>query len=94
MLQALLEITRGRVVRVSEIAGGSHTSSSLHYKGTAFDIDLINGSGGPGNSMDPKKAAPVIAICQAGGARQYWLETSTGGVATGSQMGNHVHCGW
>ena len=95
MLQALLEITKANVVRVSEIAGGSHSSSSsLHYQGTAFDIDLINGSGGKGNSMSPQVAAPVIAICRAGGAREFWLETSTGAVATGSQKGNHVHCGW
>ena len=95
MLQALLEITKADVVRVSEIAGGSHSSSSsLHYKGTAFDIDRINGSGGPGDSMPPKIAAPVIAICKAGGARQFWLETSTGAIATGTQMGNHVHWGW
>ena len=59
MLQALLEITKANVVRVSEIAGGSHSSSSsLHYQGTAFDIDLINGSGGKGNSMSPLGSRP------------------------------------
>jgi hypothetical protein len=95
MLQALLEITKANVVRVSEIAGGSHSSpASLHYKGRAFDIDLINGSGGANNSMSPQAAAPAIAICKAEGAGEYWLETSTGGRASGSQMGNHVHCAW
>ncbi|HEX6291579.1 MAG TPA: hypothetical protein VFZ66_20515 [Herpetosiphonaceae bacterium] len=29
--------------RVTSIAGGSHSSTSLHYAGRAFDVDRVNG---------------------------------------------------
>ena len=33
----------GYTYRVSEIAGGDHSSTSYHYAGTAFDVYIING---------------------------------------------------
>jgi zinc D-Ala-D-Ala carboxypeptidase len=94
MLQALLEITQGRRVRVSEIAGASHSANSLHYQGTAFDIDLISGVSGPGNTISHQLADPLVSICKAQGAREAWLETAAGTPASSSGNGNHVHCGW
>jgi len=94
MLQAMLQITRAATVRVSEIAGASHTRGSLHYQGTAFDIDLINGVGGPGNTIGHAQADPLVAICHSQGAQQYWLEMADGTVAGANAKGNHVHCGW
>ncbi len=37
--------TYGYTYRVTEIAGGDHSSGSYHYRGTAFDVGTINGSG-------------------------------------------------
>jgi len=31
------------IIRVTEFAGGSHSSRSRHYLGVAVDIDYING---------------------------------------------------
>ncbi|MDQ7826560.1 MAG: hypothetical protein RDV48_27405 [Candidatus Eremiobacteraeota bacterium] len=44
MLNGMLELhdKYGFSVRISSIAGGSHSKNSFHYSGTAFDIDRIN----------------------------------------------------
>lgn len=39
MLTALQQIGLEGRIRVSEIAGGSHTAGSKHYSGRAFDVD-------------------------------------------------------
>ena len=43
-LQGLLDLAALNSFRVSEVAGGSHSSGSAHYYGLAFDIDQINGA--------------------------------------------------
>ena len=44
MLRAMkILVKEGYSFRVTEIAGGSHSSNSRHYVGTAFDIDYLNG---------------------------------------------------
>lgn len=45
MLKTMLYFadTKGWSFRVTEIAGGSHSKNSRHYRGVAFDVDLING---------------------------------------------------
>ena len=44
MLGAMDRLTRaGWSFRVTELAGGSHSKTSRHYAGTAFDVDYING---------------------------------------------------
>ncbi|MGJ8655739.1 MAG: hypothetical protein ACSHX6_04740 [Akkermansiaceae bacterium] len=45
MLQTMLYMadTRGYTYRVTSIAGGSHSRTSRHYAGVAFDVDMING---------------------------------------------------
>lgn len=45
MLQAMLYLadTKGYSYRVTSIAGGSHSRTSRHYAGIAFDVDMING---------------------------------------------------
>ena len=40
-----LVTTYGYTYRVTEIAGGDHSSTSYHYRGTAFDVSVINGVG-------------------------------------------------
>lgn len=41
----ILVTTYGYTYRVTEIAGGDHSANSYHYRGTAFDVSIINGSG-------------------------------------------------
>jgi hypothetical protein len=43
MLRALQQLGSEGRLRVSEIAGGSHSSGSRHYAGRAFDIDQYGG---------------------------------------------------
>ena len=44
MLRAMLIlVSEGYTFRVTEFAGGSHSSNSRHYQGVAFDIDTLNG---------------------------------------------------
>ena len=44
MLRGLLTLANeGYSFRITELAGGSHSSRSRHYVGTAFDIDMLNG---------------------------------------------------
>jgi len=43
MLAALRQIGAEGSLRVSEIAGGSHSTGSRHYAGRAFDIDQYGG---------------------------------------------------
>jgi len=44
MLRALVALAReGYSFRLTELAGGSHSSRSRHYGGVAFDIDTLNG---------------------------------------------------
>lgn len=44
MLRALLTLAEeGYSFRITEIAGGSHSRTSRHYAGVAFDVDMVNG---------------------------------------------------
>lgn len=44
MLRALVQLANeGYSFRITELAGGSHSSRSRHYVGVAFDIDKLNG---------------------------------------------------
>jgi hypothetical protein len=44
MLSAMVKLAdSGYTIRVTEVAGGSHSRGSRHYDGLAFDIDYING---------------------------------------------------
>ncbi len=44
MLRGTLALANTYTFRVSEIAGGSHSSCSRHYAGLAIDVDVINGT--------------------------------------------------
>lgn len=45
VLHALTKLRDRFTFRVSEIAGGRHSPNSRHYKGLAFDVDIIDGVG-------------------------------------------------
>jgi zinc D-Ala-D-Ala carboxypeptidase len=79
MLQGILNRAQSASFRVSEIAGGSHTTThSRHYNGTAFDVDQING-----RQVRPgADATAFMQGCRNDGATEVLFE------------GTHVHCGW
>ena len=80
ILQVISGLGDLMTVRVSEIAGGSHdTTTSYHYQGLAFDIDMVNGK--PVNTAAIAK--PVLDYCKQQGASY-----------TAFDNGNDAHCQW
>lgn len=41
MLSGMLKLAGTFTFRVTSVAGGSHSPNSNHYRGTAFDIDIL-----------------------------------------------------
>ncbi len=76
--------SRGFSYRVTEVAGGSHSRNSLHYRGSAFDVDKIN-------DMEISYGNPHIkqflGLCRGYGAKQL-LGPGDRGHST------HIHAGW
>ncbi len=56
LLDGMLALAADFAFRVSEVAGGSHSATSRHYVGVAFDIDRLQGS--PVNAGHPD--VPVV----------------------------------
>jgi zinc D-Ala-D-Ala carboxypeptidase len=86
MLDGMLKLatTYGYSYRVTEIAGGDHSSTSRHYVGVAFDVDLINGV--QVNSSNPYQSA-FRSRCAALGATEV--------LGPGDpDHSTHIHCGW
>ncbi|MEA2671638.1 MAG: zinc D-Ala-D-Ala carboxypeptidase [Chloroflexota bacterium] len=79
MLQGMLHRSARFPFRVSEIAGGSHAVNSRHYRGVAFDADIINGHRVTSQGSDE---TAFMAGCRADGATEVLFE------------GTHVHCAW
>jgi zinc D-Ala-D-Ala carboxypeptidase len=79
MLQGMLHRSARFPFRVSEIAGGSHAVNSRHYRGVAFDADIINGHRVTSQGNDERA---FMAGCRADGATEVLFE------------GTHVHCAW
>ena len=44
MLAGMLKLAESYTFRVTSIAGGSHSKTSRHYAGVAFDVDQIEGN--------------------------------------------------
>ena len=80
ILQVISGLGNLMTIHVSEIAGGSHdTTTSYHYLGLAFDIDMVNGK--PVNTAAIAK--PVLDYCIQQGASYAALD-----------HGNDAHCQW
>ncbi|MGW2082295.1 GH25 family lysozyme [Streptomyces sp. NPDC001939] len=86
MLRALLTLRNqnGYRFNISEFVGGVHGSAnSRHYRGLAFDVNVINrkhvGSGAPANAF--------MKACHASGATEVIGPPSRG-------HKTHVHCAW
>ena len=85
MLRALRTLAReGYSFRITELAGGSHSSTSRHYSGVAFDIDMLNG-------RKVRAGHPLyrrfIARCRELGANEIFGPGTRG-------HSSHVHIAW
>ncbi|HEX6290500.1 MAG TPA: peptidoglycan-binding protein [Herpetosiphonaceae bacterium] len=76
--------TYGYTYRVTEIAGGDHSSTSRHYVGVAFDVDMINGSK---FSSRTTTVSNFMQRCRDNGATEV-LGPGDAGHST------HIHCAW
>jgi zinc D-Ala-D-Ala carboxypeptidase len=84
MLWGLLKIADKHRVRVSEVAGGSHSKDSRHYKGVAFDLNLIDRIR---VSAANKNFESVKTICKTLGATEV--------LGPGDKdHDHHIHCAW
>lgn len=70
---------------VTSIAGGSHSATSYHYAGTAFDIDRINGRHINGDSA---LAREFMQACRDLGAVEVL------GPSNHYAHQSHIHCAW
>ncbi len=84
MLRGILALSNSYTFEVSEIAGGSHSSSSLHYAGVAFDAPRINGTAV--SASHPAYRA-FMQRCRDLGAIEVLGPGNTG-------HANHIHCAW
>lgn len=84
MLQGLLQLANTYDIRVTSIAGGSHSPTSRHYAGVAFDVDKINGT--QVNSSNPYYQAFMQRSRELGATEV--LGPGDSGHTT------HVHCAW
>lgn len=85
MTGAIAELAaRGYQFRISEATGGSHSRTSRHYAGLAFDVDQINGEPATAANAD---VAGFMAACRELGANEV--------LGPGDRdHDTHVHCAW
>lgn len=86
MLQAMVILRQvyGYSFRVTSIAGGSHSARSRHYRGVAFDVDIINGSSVASNRTMARR---FMQSCRELGATEVLGPGNRG-------HSGHVHCAW
>jgi len=84
MLRALKTLAQRNKFRLTEIAGASHTVNSRHYRGVAFDCDVLNGR--PIDGSHPGFRA-FMNRCRQLGATEV-LGPGDGGHST------HLHIAW
>jgi hypothetical protein len=89
MLNAMLKLRTSKrfTFKVTEVAGGSHSVGSKHYKGRAFDVGTVNGSKVSLSGSGYTKAKKFMKACKAYGAVLV-LGPGDAGHST------HVHCQW
>jgi len=86
MLETMLYLAdvKGYRFNVTSIAGGSHSSTSRHYVGTAFDVSRINGV--RVSSSNPYYKS-FMSVCRAKGATEVLGPGHRG-------HSSHVHLAW
>lgn len=84
MLRGMISVANTYSVRVTSIAGGSHSVNSRHYSGIAFDIDRINGQGVSSSNPNYRN---LESICRSAGATEVLGPGDAG-------HSSHIHCAW
>ena len=85
MLRALHTLTQeGYSFRITELAGGSHCSTSRHYAGVAFDVDFLNGRKITAGHPTYRR---FMQRCRELGATEVFGPGTRG-------HGSHVHIAW
>lgn len=87
MLAGLKSIGAGHSIRVTAILGCDHSRTSNHYRGTAFDVDLMDGVKINTTAAGRAASARLKQMCRNLGAREV-LGVGDPGHST------HVHCAW
>lgn len=88
MLQGILKVAESYSVRLTSVTGGSHSATSRHYAGTAFDIDLIGGVSVTARGGD-SAVRGVMTLCSQAGATEVLGPTNEP-----QYHFNHIHCAW
>jgi hypothetical protein len=87
MLDGMLALEgRGFSFFVTSVAGGSHSSGSLHYAGRAFDLDEIDGVRIAGDSA---RVRALMSACRQLGASEVFGPSNDP-----AGHFDHVHCAW
>ncbi|WMT58763.1 peptidoglycan-binding domain-containing protein [Truepera radiovictrix] len=86
MLSGMLRAAETYRFRVTSIAGGSHSATSRHYAGLAYDTDVINGVSVGARGRDAVVAG-FMRLCRELGADEVL------GPGDAGHWG-HVHCAW
>ncbi len=84
MLSGMESIAGTYTLRVTAIAGGSHSANSYHYAGRAFDVDIVNGVSVSASSSNYRA---FMSRCRDLGAIEV-LGPGDAGHDT------HLHCAW
>ena len=84
MMRAILELGRFYSFTISEVAGGSHSSTSVHYTGRAFDVNILNGARVSSSHPDYRQ---FMEDCRQLGASRVLGPPSAG-------HNTHIHAEW
>jgi hypothetical protein len=85
-MKGLYGVAKKHKIVVTEMAGASHSSTSLHYQGAAFDIGNVGGT--PVSSLSASKIRSVAGICQRNGADEILHPLND------ANHRDHIHCAW
>lgn len=85
MLRGMLSVASKYTLYITSTTGGVHSSTSYHYKGTAFDVGSVNGVVVNGDSSLNRAA---MQACRDAGAVEVL------GPSNRADHQDHIHCAW
>jgi len=85
MLQGMQNVASRYTLYITSIAGGIHSSTSYHYRGTGMDIGIVNGVVIRGDSSLNRA---VMQACRDFGAIEVL------GPSNDANHQTHIHCAW
>lgn len=89
LLKCMVDASSSLTMSISSLVGSSHSSSSKHYNGWAFDANFVNGVHVGLSGSGRSNALQLSAICRNWGATLV-LDPSN----EPQYHHNHVHCQW